>query len=446
MLEKYLNGKKERLIPYAYGRYRATLTGKIIDDYKNMELTPDENGKVKLLILDKCREVSVLWLLAATFKPLFEAETFIEKWNVILSDDESLDLIARLIWIPPTGGQPCPKKPDFNVIPFFSKYCISKNGLTWNRETNCYLKERKAIPRLENTYLNINVKPDGFDKGLQVLGVHRAVGLAWIPYSNNIFSLIINHKDGNKYNNYCGNVKWVTYSENNKHALDSGLRGDKRPVSVKNHITNTIINYESLTTAAKELFVSTGHLHWMINEKKIIKSFFSAQYTNELTVWPCMSEEEISETYKYLDKKSDDLFCGAYNVITGLKYISDSPVDIQRIIGFNKTDTHTAFDSNSKWPYKGWVCYRRSRPKEIYKIDPLIAEKLKHTTVSTNPVLVYKNNELLNVYKSITVAAEAMNVDRQKLTRLFRLGNETVSIDGFTFTLYKPTETILLTF
>jgi len=52
--------------------------------------------------------------------------------------------------------------------------------------------------------------------------VHRLIAEAWVPNPSN--NPIVNHRDGNKANNNTDNLHWCTYSENNQHAIDIGLR------------------------------------------------------------------------------------------------------------------------------------------------------------------------------------------------------------------------------
>lgn len=72
---------------------------------------------------------------------------------------------------------------------------------------------------LSNGYMKVCLSSDG-----QITNhwIHRLVAQCFIgpcPPGMNV-----NHIDGNKSNNSVGNLEYVTYSENHKHALRTGLR------------------------------------------------------------------------------------------------------------------------------------------------------------------------------------------------------------------------------
>ena len=52
--------------------------------------------------------------------------------------------------------------------------------------------------------------------------IHQLVAEYFIPNPNGL--QILNHKDGNKENNYYENLEWTTYSGNNQHAYDTNLK------------------------------------------------------------------------------------------------------------------------------------------------------------------------------------------------------------------------------
>lgn len=52
--------------------------------------------------------------------------------------------------------------------------------------------------------------------------IHRLVAIHFLPIIEG--KEVVNHKDGNKKNNLVSNLEWVTVSENNKHALETGLK------------------------------------------------------------------------------------------------------------------------------------------------------------------------------------------------------------------------------
>ncbi len=87
--------------------------------------------------------------------------------------------------------------------------------------------------------------------------VHRLVAKAFHGIENQ--NLDVNHKDGNKQNNYENNLEWVTRSENLLHAYRNGLVSQKNTKRTSLHKAVIGVNlegrmflYHSITIARNE--------------------------------------------------------------------------------------------------------------------------------------------------------------------------------------------------
>lgn len=99
---------------------------------------------------------------------------------------------------------------------FGNEYEIYDDGRVWS------LKRNKFIKPFTNTKGYEMVSLYSLATGEKKKLVHRLVGIAFSE--NTEKKPQINHIDGNKTNNHISNLEWMTASENNQHAWDTGLR------------------------------------------------------------------------------------------------------------------------------------------------------------------------------------------------------------------------------
>jgi len=103
--------------------------------------------------------------------------------------------------------------------------------------------------------------------------LHRIIATAFIPNSENL--PCVNHKDGNKLNNEVSNLEWCSYSENNQHAFDTGLK------LKGSNLYNSKIN-ESIVLELKKLKKETKMFQYEMAEKfNISQSLVSAILNNK---------------------------------------------------------------------------------------------------------------------------------------------------------------------
>lgn len=105
-------------------------------------------------------------------------------------------------------------KPLKDVVELGDYYAVSSSGSVKNVLTGKILKPLND----GRGYLKVRLC---WNKQWKDHRVYRLVALAFIPNPDN--KPIVNHIDGDKYNNSALNLEWVTGAENTNHAFATGL-------------------------------------------------------------------------------------------------------------------------------------------------------------------------------------------------------------------------------
>ena len=104
----------------------------------------------------------------------------------------------------------------YRGIDYSNKFQISNSGELQNIKTNTvYKKQRNKLG------YQIVIVSLGSRKNKLYIRIHKAVAETFIPNPENKSE--VNHKDGNKSNNFVENLEWSTHHENMTHASKTGL-------------------------------------------------------------------------------------------------------------------------------------------------------------------------------------------------------------------------------
>lgn len=149
---------------------------------------------------------------------------------------------------------------QWKIITEATNYEISNLGNVRNSITGKLLKGRLS----KSGYLQVSIKLINTNNFTNKY-IHRLVGIYWIE--NPEHKREINHKDGNKTNNCVDNLEWVTCSENNMHAINTGLRTyDNRMIKINQYKGDKLIaTYKSMHEAKRMTNISLGNIGSVIN-------------------------------------------------------------------------------------------------------------------------------------------------------------------------------------
>lgn len=158
-----------------------------------------------------------------------------------------------------------------DIIGFEGAYKVSNLGAIKSIKHRGVIRDKILLPALVKGYLCVSLCLK--NGGRKMYKVHRLVAQSFIHNTEN--KPQVNHKDGNKLNNNVENLEWATSSENNIHALETGLRAHKKGSDCRlfnNGIraklvldTTTGIFYDSAKEAANCFGIKQSTMRAMLN-------------------------------------------------------------------------------------------------------------------------------------------------------------------------------------
>lgn len=152
---------------------------------------------------------------------------------------------------------------------------VDKQGdLTLHKGRIMKLTKRIGRPNEKTSYVVVNLRKNGKS---YVRPVHRLVAKAFLDNPLNLPT--VNHKDGDKGNNLVTNLEWASYSDNNKHALETNLR-QPRGIPIAQFNLNHILiqTYRSASEASRITGLDRGSICHCLRHRRDSYAGFIWEY------------------------------------------------------------------------------------------------------------------------------------------------------------------------
>ena len=195
-----------------------------------------------------------------------------------------------------------PNQPEANMKPDTPEHLKAKGFFQYSDIPNLYVHEagivynsdmRELIYPTSGQYKHINFK------GLKML-LHRMVAHVFceMPEWLDPTKAVVNHLDGNKWNNHRNNLEWTDARGNSVHAQMNGLHPLVKPVLMKDLRTGDIQRFYSLNECARHHGINAAMISLYIHPKnfgKVFKHYYVLIFEGQ--EWPPTGQEAIG-TFK----------------------------------------------------------------------------------------------------------------------------------------------------
>lgn len=420
---------------------------------------PIVNDKVNLTMYGKNVTVDLKWLILLSYynvelpdkyiNHIFNI-TFVKAANVLKIISKHIMVFSKAMTI--FNG--------YRIIPNFTDHAVDKFGNVVSVMTGEILNTHDS-----NGYVHVNIYNPLKLKKISY-PVHRLVGYTWIQNFEYEVYPIINHKDGNKTNNYYKNLEWCSFKMNNRHAISANLKSDNVNCKVMDHELDEVNFFNSLSEAAlyigysgtilidylkprhKPLFLKRYEIKhiddespWyynsanynqrigsiiidVIKEDGSVEKFLNIEEFKKVYGVHITSSKKIEEivTVKYPNLKfiftrhNETLPVQAYNTLTSEVIEARSCKELSRLLGMDDTQIGIYIKHKKGMVFKGYMFrYKSNEPwsEEVNKKNSFPV-RIRVTNLSTKEVIEFDSLRQTSKYFDVDKKGIKLRLDNCK--------------------------------
>lgn len=259
-----------------------------------------------------------------------------------------------------------------------SNYCITEKGEIYNKKTQKWLQGSITVSGYRYYRFSQGGKKYRFY-------AHILVAIYYLESSYEK-SLVVNHKDGNKLNNYYKNLEYITQSENVVHAHKNQLISRKRAKADQSSLMN------------EEWVVCKENEQYMVSNLGRVKS---CKYGKERIVRPSLSNGYYKVTFSSQNKQMSYL-------VAYLVFFNFYNLEQQKGFVINHIDGNKINNALSNLEY---IDVSQNVRNAYYqqKLNPAI-----------RAVICYKDEQFVGKFPSIAVASRELDLDPSSISKVCR--------------------------